>query len=67
MHEMSSNADIGKLFTKGRSYLNCNVILVRQNVFPKGPAEILLQCYSKCAKKKREKIKIKSPESAIVC
>ena len=37
MHEMSSNADIGKLFTKGRSHLNCNVILVWQNVFPKGP------------------------------
>ena len=28
MHEMSSNADIGKLFTKGRSHLNCNVILL---------------------------------------
>ena len=37
MHEMSSNADIGKLFTKGRSQLNCNVILLWQNVFPKGP------------------------------
>ena len=51
MHEMSSNADIGKLVTKERSHLNCNVILLWQNVFPKGPAEILLQCYSKCAKK----------------
>ena len=37
MHEMSSNADIGKLFTKGRSHLNCNVILLWKNVFPKGP------------------------------
>ena len=37
MHEKSSNADIGKLFTKGRSHLNCNVILLWQNVFPKGP------------------------------
>ena len=37
MHEMSGNQDIGKLFTKGRSHLNCNVILLWQNVFPKGP------------------------------
>ena len=37
MHEMSSTGDIGKLFTKGRSHLNCNVILLWQNVFPKGP------------------------------
>ena len=37
MHEMSGNQDIGKLFTKGRSHLNCNIILLWQNVFPKGP------------------------------
>ena len=37
MHEMSGMSDIGKLFTKGRSHLNCNVILLWQNVFPKGP------------------------------
>ena len=37
MHEMSSMSDIGTLFTKGRSHLNCNVILLWQNVFPKGP------------------------------
>ena len=37
MHEMSGNQDIGKLFTKGRSHLNCNVILLWQNVFPEGP------------------------------
>ena len=36
MHEMSSNVDIGKLFTKGRSHVNYNVILLWQNVFPKG-------------------------------
>ena len=37
MHEISANADIGKLFTKGRSHLTCNVILLLQNVFPQGP------------------------------
>ena len=37
MHEMLGLSDIGKLFTKGRSHLNCNVILLWQNVFPKGP------------------------------
>ena len=37
MHEMSGMSDIGKVFTKGRSHLNCNVILLWQNVFPKGP------------------------------
>ena len=37
MHEMSSMSAIGKLFTKGRSHLNCNVILLWQNVSPKGP------------------------------
>ena len=37
MHEMSGLSDIGKLFTKGRSHLNCNVILLWQNFFPKGP------------------------------
>ena len=36
MHEMSTNSGIGKLFTKGRSHLNCNVILLWQNVFPHG-------------------------------
>ena len=37
MNEMSGLSDIGKLFTKGRLHLNCNVILLWQNVFPKGP------------------------------
>ena len=36
MHEMSTNSGIGKLFTKGRSHLNCSVILLWQNVFPQG-------------------------------
>ena len=35
MHEMSGLSDIGQLFTKCRSHLNCNVILLCQNVFPK--------------------------------
>ena len=37
LHEMSGLSDIGKLFTKGRSHVNCNAILLWQNVFPKGP------------------------------
>ena len=37
LNEMSSNADIRKMFTKGRSHLNCTVILLWQNVFPKEP------------------------------
>ena len=36
MHEMKADSGIGKLFTKGRSHLNCNVILLWQNVFPQG-------------------------------
>ena len=37
LHEMSRYANSGKLFTKERSHLNCNGILLWQNVFPKGP------------------------------
>ena len=37
MHEMFAMSDIGKLLTKGRSHLNCNVTLLWQYVFPKGP------------------------------
>ena len=37
MHGMSGLSDIGNVFTKGRSHLNCNVILLWQNFFPKGP------------------------------
>ena len=37
MDERPGMSDIGKLFTKGRSHLNCNVILLWQNVFRKGP------------------------------
>ena len=36
MQETSGMAGVGKLFTKGRSHLNCNVILLWQNVFPNG-------------------------------
>ena len=36
MQETSGMAGVGKLFTKGRSHLNCNVILLWQNVFPSG-------------------------------
>ncbi len=36
MHEIANMKDIGKLFTRGRSHLNCNVITLWQNIFPKG-------------------------------
>ena len=36
MQETSGMAGVGKLFTKGRSHLNCNIILLWQNVFPSG-------------------------------
>ncbi len=36
MHEISSHKDIGKLFTRGRSHLNVNVIVMTQNFFPRG-------------------------------
>ena len=36
MNEVSSNATISKLFTRGRSHLGCSVPLMLQNIFPKG-------------------------------
>ena len=36
MNEVSSNATISKLFTHGRSHLGCSLILMLQNIFPKG-------------------------------
>ena len=36
MHKMSGMSHIGKLFIKGRSQLHCNVVLLWQQVFPKG-------------------------------
>ena len=36
MNEVSSNAMISKLFTRGRSHLGCSLVLMLQNVFPKG-------------------------------
>lgn len=35
MHEISNLKDIGKLFTKGRSHLNINIIVMMQNPFPR--------------------------------
>ena len=37
MHEMSGNQDIGKLFTKGRSHLNCNILCSGKMYFQKDP------------------------------
>ena len=36
MNEVSSNSMISKLFTRGRSHLGCSLVLMLQNVFPKG-------------------------------
>ena len=36
MNEVSSNATISKLFTRGRSHLECFLVLMLQNNFPKG-------------------------------
>ena len=36
MQETSGMSGVGKLFTKGRSHLDCNIILLWLNVFPNG-------------------------------
>ena len=36
MNEVTSNATISKLFTRGRSHLGCFFVLMLQNIFPKG-------------------------------
>ena len=36
MNEVSSNATVSKLFTRGRSHLGCSLVLMLQNIFPKG-------------------------------
>ena len=36
MNEVSSNATISKLFTRGRSHLGCSLVLMLQNIFPNG-------------------------------
>ena len=36
MNEISSNATISKLFTRGRSHSGCSLVLMLQNIFPKG-------------------------------
>ena len=36
MNEVSSNATISKLFTRGRSHLGCSLVLMLQNIFPEG-------------------------------
>ena len=36
MNEVSSNATISRLFTHERSHLGCSLVLMLQNIFPKG-------------------------------
>ena len=36
MNEVSSNSMVSKLFRRGRSHLGCSLVLMLQNIFPKG-------------------------------
>ena len=36
MNKVSSNSMVSKLFTRGRSHLGCSLVLMLQNIFPKG-------------------------------
>ena len=36
MNEVSFNATLSKLFTRGRSHVGCSLVLMLQNIFPKG-------------------------------
>ena len=36
MNEVSSNSTISKLFIHGRSHLGCSLVLMLQNIFPRG-------------------------------
>ena len=36
MNKVSSNPTISKLFTRGRSHLGCSLVLMLQNISPKG-------------------------------
>ena len=36
MNEVSSNSTVSKLCTRGRSHLGCSLVLMLQNIFPKG-------------------------------
>ena len=36
MNEVSSDSMISKLFTRGRSHVGCSLVLMLQNIFPKG-------------------------------
>ena len=42
MNEVSSNATISKLFTRGRSHLGCSLVLMLQNIFPKGSQSVTI-------------------------
>ena len=36
MNEVSSNSMVSNLFTRGRSHLGCSLVLMLQNIFPRG-------------------------------
>ena len=48
MHEMSSNADIGKLFTKGRSHLNCDTVMAECISKGSRDEEFIYKCATYC-------------------
>ena len=43
INEVSSNSVVSKLFTCGRSHLGCSLVLMLQNIFPKGAISISAQ------------------------
>ena len=36
MQDIANSGELSKLFTRGRSHLGCSIILLMQNIFPKG-------------------------------
>ena len=46
MNEVSSNSMVSKLFTCGRSHLGCSLVLILQNIFPKGTQSRTISIYA---------------------
>ena len=48
MNEVSSNSTVSKLFTCGRSHLGCSLVLMLQNIFPKGTQSRNISINTQC-------------------
>ena len=48
MNEVSSNSMVSKLFTRGRSHLDCSLVLMLQNIFPKGTQSRTISINAQC-------------------